>query len=219
MTRDEAVDTIMRRLGNWPNTDARDIIIAEMEVVIQNTLEQDPEFLPWFLLSEVYTGTTTANEERVELPPRFLQEWEDGALYIIDADNEEQPLVRDDLDVIKARTNGDGTDRPKYYDIVGGYYVLRPIPDDSYALKMRFYQADGTDISGSYGDANNVENTWLKWAADLVIGETGMVIAGQYLLSDKLEAKFAVQAAKARKRLIQKSTLMEETNKQRFMEG
>lgn len=217
MTRDQAVDTIMRRLGNWPNTGLRDTIIAEMVVMIQEVLEQDPEFLPWFLLSETYTGSTTTGEERVELPPRFLQEYEDGALYILDDDGDEVEMVRDDLDVIKKKVTGSGA--PRYYDIVGEYFIFRKIPDDSYTLKMRFYQADETDLSGSYGDSNNLESLWLKWAADLVIAETGYVIASQYLQSDKMAVTFEKAAIRARARLIKKSTLMEETNKQRFMEG
>lgn len=216
MTRDEAVDTIMRRLGNWPNTSLRDTIISEMVVVIQNVLEQDPVFLPWFLISEVHTGPTEAGEERVLLPTGFLQEYENGALYILD-DGNETPLLRDDLDVIKQRAPGTGL--PTYYDIVGNYFILRKIPDAIYSLKIRFYKSDDTAISGTYGDSNNKESKWLKWAADLVIAETGTVIAGQYLQSKSMEESFARQAVKARSRLVAKSTLMEETNKQRFMEG
>lgn len=217
MTRDQAVDTLMRRLGNWSNTDLRDTIIAEMIIVIQENLEQDSTFMPWFLLSETYTGTTTSGEERVELPPRFLQEYEDGALYIINSAGDEVAMVRDDLDVIKKKHPGSGA--PRYYDIVGEYFVLRKIPDDVYTLKMRFYQGDGTDLSGSYGDSNDVESIWLKWAAALVVAETGVVIASQYLQSDKMAAMFRMQAQEARDRLMRKTTLMQETNKQRHMEG
>jgi len=217
MTRDEAVDTLMRRLGNWPNTDLRDTIIAEMVVTIQDTLEQEPMFLPWFLLSEVYTGTTTAGEERLELPPRFLQEYEDGALYIVNTDGSKSPLVRDDLDVITSRYSGSG--KPTHYDILGDYFILRKIPDDEYSIKIRFYQGDDSTLDGTYGDSNNVENVWLKWAANLVIAETGVVIASQYLQSERMAQMFMIQAEKAKNRLIAKDTLMQESNKQRYMEG
>ena len=216
MLRDAAVDLLLQRLGQRTGqTSLRDKIIAELAFVQEVTLEGAPE-LPWFLLTESATTTTTIGEERVQLPGDFLQEWDDSALVRIQDDGSEKVLIRDDWDVVKYSVTGSGP--PTHYDLVGDYYLLRPVPDKSYTLKMRYY-ARALPLSGTYGDANNIENLWLKWASDWLIAETGALIAEQYLQSPGMAARFKEDALRARARVMAKSTIMAETNKQRFMEG
>lgn len=214
MLRDAAVDLLMNRLGQRKGTGLKDQIIAEM-VAAQETLEGNPTPM-WFLLTEKSDAVTAAGDERVKLPTDFLLEWEEGGLYYVDSDGDEVLFVREDWDVIKYKIVGSG--QPEYYDIAGDYFLLRKTPDGIYTLKMRYY-ANQTSLAGSYGDAANVENSWLKHASDLLIAETGIVIADQYLQSATMTKRFEVQAARAQDRLIRKDTVMRETNKQRFMEG
>jgi len=215
MLRDAAVDLLMLRLGNRTDTAMRDKIIAEMAQVITTKLEG--EFpLPWFLLTRDATLVTVADTETVAVPTNFLGEWEDGGLARIDANGKEVKLVRDDYATIRDRKDGSGT--PDYYDLVGDNYYLRDIPDAVISLVV-WYFATAVSIAGTYGDAANVENGWLKHASDLVLAETGLVIAGQYLQSKEMVAGFAAQAAAARARLDTKITEREESNKQRHMEG
>lgn len=215
MLRDAAVDLLMGRLGKRTSAITQQDIINEM-VFAQGTILEGNPTLYWFLLSEDSYASTTADDERLALPDDFLQEWEYGALYYIDDDGNQAEFVRDDYDVIKKRVIGTG--RPEYYDIAGDYFFLRKIPDDAYTIWMRYYQKQA-DISGTYGDGNNIENGWLKWASDLLIAETGIIIAQQYLQSDTMVKLFIGQKQVAEKRLIDKNTAMQETNKQRFMEG
>ena len=112
MIRDTAVDLLMKRLGNRRGTDFQNTIITEMVSVQEDVLEQDPT-LPWFLVSEVSNATTTVDDERVALPGDFLQEFEDGALYVLDESGEELEVFRDDWDRIKDQVKGKG--RPRYY--------------------------------------------------------------------------------------------------------
>jgi hypothetical protein len=107
---------------------------------------------------------------------------------------------------------------PEYYDISGDYFLLRKTPNDAYTITMRYY-ARAASLSGVYGDANNVENKWLKHAADLFIAEVGVIISNQYLQSKTMVELFLRQAGTAKDRLIRKDTIMKEVNKQRFMEG
>lgn len=215
MIRDTAVDLLMKRLGNRKDTALRDIIISEMVFVQEDLLEQDPT-LPWFLVSEVSNATTLADEERVELPGDFLQEFEDGALYVIDDAGDEQEVYRDDWDRIKGLVKGKGI--PRYYDILGNYIVLRKIPDKQYTLKMRYYKK-GLSLAGTYGGSGNIENLWLKHTGALLIAETGVVIAETHLQSAKMSTLFKQQADIARNLLVRKNTAMAESNKSRGMEG
>jgi len=217
MLRDAAVDILMRRLGKRNDATLRDIIIEDMSFVQTEILEQS-ETLLWFLITENSNAATIVGEERVVVPPDFLQEWDDGALYILDGAGQTKELIREDWDVIKHNLPTTAQEKPRYYDLVGENFLVRPIPDAVYQLRMRYY-AKAASLAGVYGDVNNIENLWLKWAGALLIAHTGYLVASEHLQSDKLAAKFLPQIQGADARLMAKNTAMEETNKQRFMEG
>lgn len=217
MLRDAAVDLIMKRLGGRSDTDLRDDIIREMVYVQENILEGGP-FYPFFLVTEISTAVATISDERLQLPPDFLHEWEDGALYyfdVLDTSNPWKPLIRDDWDAIKAEHTTATDALPTHYDIAGDYFLLTPTPDEAYTFKFRYYGADAA-LTGPYG-TNNIENLWLDKASDWLIGEVGAIIATQYLLSDKMHTMFVAQATRGRKRIQDLSVSMEESNKSRSM--
>lgn len=216
MIRDAAVDLLMGRLARRNSTVTQQDIINEMVFVQENTLEGDPTPL-WFLLTESAETTTLADDERLPVPSDFIQEWEEGALYVAETSGGDvTSMVKDDWDTIKEKSTGTG--KPKYYDVSGDYFLLRPVPNDAYYMTMRYY-ARAADLSGTYGDSNNIENKWLEYASDLFIAEVGIIIAVQYLQSATMGALFGQQAAVAKDRLVRKDTIMKEVNKQRFMEG
>lgn len=219
MTRDEAVDIIMKRLGNRTDTSLRDDIIAEM-VVTQATLLEGGPWLPWFLIKQD-TLSLSADAYSVALPTDFLQEWEDGGLYHFDASassgsNPWTLLIRDDWDVIENTYANTTTGKPTHYDIVGNNILVAPTADVAYTLYYRYFGADDT-LEGTYGDANNVENEWLKYAQDWFMGEVGVVIAGQYLQSDTMLKIFSVQAQIGRNRVRALDISRAESNKRRAM--
>lgn len=217
MIRDTAVDLLMGRLGKRVHTPTQQDIINEMVFVQETILEGDPTMF-WFLLTESATTTTTVDEERVPLPTDFLMEWEEGAVYITTDAGDIVEMRKDDWDRIKDRITGSG--QPEYYAIGGDYFFLRKIPDKEYTITMRYY-AQQASLAGTYGETGggNIENNWLKWAADWLMAETGVIISKQYLQSDTMVELFAAQATRAKARLVAKDTAIKETNIQRFMEG
>jgi len=216
MLRDAAVDIIMKRLGNNTDTSLRDDIINEMAFV-QETILEGGEFKPWFMLSEVSSVNGSASEERLALPSDFLMEYEQGALYRYDtsADNPWVELVKDDIDRLRALYS-ETEDKPLYYALAGDYFLLKPTPDAVYTYKMRYYKTQ-TSLAGTYGDAANVENAWLKHASDWFIGEVGAIIASQYLQSEVLAQRFMEQAAKGKLRVRTQHYAREEANWTRAM--
>jgi len=215
MTRDSIVDIILQRLGKSNDTTLRDEIINEMVFVQEHILEQGT-LKPLWLVSEVTTTTTVADDERLQLPTDFLQEWEEGTLYLYDstADDPWIELDKDDWDSIKAANTEAG--KPVAYDIAGDYFLLSPTPDDTYTIKMRYYAKD-TSLAGTYGDAANIENNWLKYAGDWFLGEVGAIIAAQYQQSDQQAAVFYNQAAKGKDRVWRNDIANREANKDRTM--
>lgn len=178
MLRDKAISIIARRLGNRTDLDAD--ILDEMQLV-QESLEHGDK-LPFFLLSEMASTSTTADEERVVLPGDFLKEYEEGALWYYDASAAEQwtPLTRAAMEELKGAELGTG--EPQYYALADNYIRLAPIPDAVYSLKMLYY-AEDTVLD------TDIENNWLKYAPEWIIAETGARVA-TYIQNDKLVQRF-----------------------------
>ena len=180
MTRDEAVASVKRRLGFWSGNDdeiATELQQAQVRLEQGIVLPRGGIFLPWFLMSEVATAAMIDGEERVPIPNDFLGELEEGALWLYDpdADTDSQfiPLSKDDLDFLKSAEPGTGT--PVAYSQSGVYFRLKPTPDSDNAstksLKLLYKSKDAILTDGA------TENSWLKYAHELMIGESGKIIA------------------------------------------
>lgn len=205
MTRDEFVTTLGYRLGN--RTDLAAKIIAEMVYVQSTLLEGTGAFTPWFLETEMANVDVPEGEERVPLPGDFLGEIEEQSLWLYDAANSspftELHKTAYDRIILKYQTPG----TPREYALVGNYILLRPVPNAIFNIRMRYY---AKDISVATG---NIENAWLKNAADLLMAETGAIMAGDHLQNQALADKFSAAAAIARDRIYKKHESRKHTNR------
>ena len=217
MLRDAAVDLLMNRLGQRTGTTLKDQIIGEMVFVQENLLEGNATQF-WFTVQDSVGLVTAADTETVALPTDFMQEWEEGALYITETAGTKKEVKKADWDSIAIHTSLLSTGLPEFYSIDTTNISLRKIPDIVYTLDMK-YHAKQASLAGVTGDAANVENGWLEHASDWLIGETGTIIASQYLQSETMVKVFAAQAKMALDRLIKKNTAWEEANKTRMMDA
>lgn len=121
MTRDQAVARIKRQLAFKQTLDTE--IVEELQDA-QIDLEQRPT-KPWFLLSEQSTTLTEINEDRVLVPPDFLEEHEEGALEFVPADTTRKPirLVKEDWDLLKTNYADTAPGEPAAYALVGSYFA------------------------------------------------------------------------------------------------
>ncbi len=212
MTRDEAVALLNARLKRGSNTSLDSTIITEMKLV-QSRFEGAAE-LPWFLLTSDYvTLTTTADDDKVAISADFLREFEDDGLWVYDSDDTEDwiLLTKDTMNAIVAYYAGEDTALPQAYDLVHGYFRLRPIPDDAYTLRYMYYKAD-TVLS------TNVENQWLKYAADLMIAETGWVVATYVTRDKEAAAAFASDRDLAMDRVWRENEARKHAKRQYIMQ-
>lgn len=179
MTRDDAVAEIKQLLGFRTTLDAN--IVTQLQTE-QNRLEIAP-VKPWFLISENNYRYTTVGVAQINLPTDFLEEHEDGALWIADDTGAEAPiaLVKDDYDQLRPKFSLQG--EPEYYALVGENFHLFPTPDAVYRLELIYYKRD-TSL------ATNIENNWLKYCSDLLVGEAGLKIASA-LRDDGAQKTFA----------------------------
>lgn len=187
-------------------------MIARMEteaVLLQETVLEEHEWLPWFLETEMAYTTTTAGDERVQLPFDFLQEVEEQALWY-DTGTALVPLIKGDYDDNLQRYPGTGA--PKRYSIGGEYLLLRPVPDATYQIKMRFLATDAALTT-------NIENKWLKYASDVFLAELGIAISEKHMQHFELAKTFRADAQRAWTRLYSKHVARQEINHDRVMEA
>jgi len=218
MTRDEVIKLVLSRCGNrTKDTYLAGQCVQELALIQQTTLE-GADFKPWFLLSEYMHATTGALESRMPLPTNFLEELEEGILWVRPPGQVKyQPLRRDDLDVLEERYLDNEPAMPTNYAIVRQYAVLFPKPDTAYPLKVRCYLREPT-LMYEYGQeaSQTVKtNQWLTECPDWVVGELGAKIAGSYIKDEATAAKFKEEAMAARTRLYVSTVAREEMNRQR----
>ena len=211
MTRSEAIARVHLHLGFRSNLDT-EIIDALQDA--QVTLEED-EFLPWFLLVEVASISTVADEERVPTPADFIRESEETALWFYDAAADEDErwneLEKADIDTLR-NVYQDKTGEPEAYALDQRYFRIKPIPDAIYTLKLGSYYAQDTVLS------SDVENNWLKHVPDLMIGRAGMKLASAS--RDQVAyQEFERMASRGMATLIKQNTAREMANRRLVMGG
>ncbi len=175
MTRDEAVSAIQMQLAFRTTLSSE---IVTMLQLAQQELELAPT-LPWFLISEDSYQDTSDGEQRVPIPVDFLDETDEAVLRYVpttpSADDPEVDLFKDDYDSLRkaymdTTTGTIQTGPPEAYALLGSYFRIFPTPDDTYRLRMIYYAQD--DVLDS-----NVENQWLKYVPQLLMGRAGKKIA------------------------------------------
>jgi len=204
MTRDEAVALLKTRLKRTADTAIDAVIVAEMQFA-QYTILEGGITLPWFLLSEHLRAVTVVNEQRLVLPDTswqtpgrtFLREYEEGALWVYQGEDEPDlpwlELKKDDYDSLQNAYPGTGL--PRYYTVDDGYFYLFPTPDAEYQMRIRAYMRE-QPLS------TNIENKWLKYAADWLIAETGALVAAHYLRDERTAQQMLAQSQLASKRVF-----------------
>lgn len=212
MNCSQALDLLMSRLGNRTQPTLRSTCLLEM-VLAQQTQLEGGLTLPWFLLSEELTTQTPSDgvERRVSLPTDFIREAEEQALLIVADDGSEKEVVKDDYDILVQKHGYDAQSTlPLEYALSGNYIHLFPIPTVQRTLRMRCYIRDAVPQ-----DSTGSENNWLKYAADLLIAETGIVIASQHLKDPETAQTFVGMQTRARDRLFKASVARDEANRMR----
>lgn len=203
MTRAEAVALIGLRLGQRTDLDAA--IGTELLLVQQVTLERAGAFLPWFLETAYTTLATVVGATSISLPADFLGEIEDKppALYVVSGTEQTwTDLHKGDMNDMLYRAKEAG--EPHEYCVTSTALEIFPRSDAVYAIKFAYYASD-TIVAG--------ENKWLKHAPDLLIAETGYVMALNYMQNKALADTFKEAIIVAKNRLWLKHEELQHTNR------
>lgn len=176
MMTSEVVAKIKRQLGYKTTGDAD--ILSELAYQ-QRRFERGVPigsgvFFPWFLQSELGTGKTLANEQRMPLKENWIKELDSGALwlYLPNEEEEEQwkELVKGDTDELRYLYPGSG--QPRAYSLQLNYLRLFPIPNDAYTLKIiGLVEQEVPTVSPDN------EPPWLRYAPFLLINAVVIELA------------------------------------------
>lgn len=216
MLRNTAVDLLMSRLGNRRDTTLRDKIISEMAFVQEFILEGTNP-LPWFLRTKTESLSTVIGDETITLPTGFLQLWDEGGVWKLSATGVPTVLQREDY--ARLQDYYEDIDTIGYYDLVDTTLYVRQVPTEVVTIGLWYYKRD-TLITGTYDDVGtNLQNSWLQYAADWLMAETGRLLADGYLQAPNMAALFQRQALEARDRLMREHEHRDEINKERNLGG
>lgn len=210
MTGKECLDLLMGRLGRTGNPQLRAIALTEMILVQTDRLEKRP-LLPHWIITEEAEAFTEPDEPRLYLPTDFIREVEDMNLMIVDADGNERDLKKKGWDDAVLEHDDTARGEPAVYTMRGNYLYLRPTPDDVYTVRLSAYYARQPRIV----DDANFTNAWTENAPGLLIGLTGIVMAGQYVKDAELVTTFGVLAKDANEELNVSIVAFEEANRSR----
>ena len=214
MLRSAAVSRIQQELG-FRSDKSAEIITALQDTQVE--LERDVTMTPWWLNSGVVTiGTTTAATQTIATPTGFLREKEDSPIYYnntgADATGERWvELRKESLQWLRDEYQ-DSTGAPEAYYLAEVLIFLFPIPDlSTYVIKGEYIKADTTL-------ATDVENDWLLYAHELMIGIAGQKLARPFRDKEALKA-FADMETRGRLRVIRENAARETSNTRLAMGG
>lgn len=205
MLRSAAVAEVQTGLGF--RTDLDTLIIARMQRV-QRLLEMGGT-LPWFLIKEGQLVSVAAGDDGY-LPDDFIREVESGqgGLYFSDSTNSNRPVYLRKMDKDEAfqvyGVENTTSDYPVAYVMQSDRFKLYKQPTSAMSLYLDYYGKD--DILDS-----NIENKWLKYAPDVIIGNAGASVA-KTLRNQSAQAEFEELARTAWARVLAETVLRQTSN-------
>jgi hypothetical protein len=203
------VTLIKGRLKNSVSSKLDPIILRELNL-LQETLEGD-RWLPSFLQTSDNSLVTVTDSYDLAYPTGFIREISEGGMWLLTSGRRTKEILKNDFDYLTERY-GTESGEPAAYAQIGGKFQIFPRPDAVYSLELFFYAQDDV-INGT----TIVTNKWLTDASDLIIGELGMIIAGQYSADVQAVSQFSSQAVRGRQRLILADIADEEANRVRLV--
>lgn len=205
MLRDTAIARIQRGLGF--RTDLVETIAEAMQE--QQRLLEMGKSLPWFLLEEDQTIPVAAGTRSYALPTGWLRQPEDSSIWYTDSDGKEVKLAKTPYDEGRDYYYGADASQPSAYALRKASIYIFPEPDAAYTLTWDYYKR-GTLLS------SNIENAWLQYAPELLIGAAGISIATDLRDATAVQT-FTALYATAQQNLINEMAAREENSMPRAL--
>jgi hypothetical protein len=209
MLRSAAITVIQRGLG------FRDDLTNEIISALQEAqrLEELGKDLPYFLKQEDEAFAITSGTGEIALPTGFIQEVQGETFHFRDGTTNNRVYLEKFIDLQRLRQTLDTSDAvpgaPKAYYLRKATVLVYPERDAAYSATWSYYkQAESL--------ATDIENSWLAYAPDLLIGKAGMIICEDIGISDPgmqaRQTRFTRRYAEARNGLFAQGEEREREN-------
>lgn len=208
MLRDDAVIEIQERLKF--RTDRSAEIIRRMQHV-QRLLELG-RTLPWFLVEEDAPLSLLAGTSDVNLPDEFIREYEygRGMRYQPEAGATPVFVPKMNIDELRALWTEAEPGFPQGYAIQTSVLKFLPVAAEGVTLRFDYYKKALVLTS-------NIENVWLKYAPDIIIGNAGASFAKT--LDNKSAMAECTELASIAIQAVFNETIMRQTANRAFILG
>jgi hypothetical protein len=205
MLRSLAVARIQRGLGF--RSDLEDEIISALQEA-QRLLELG-RTLPFFLLQEDEALSITSGSGALALPTGFIREKDDEGPHLVDDDGKLYFMEKMDFERAKLTFDSDDPGRPLAYVLRKATMLVYPERDTTYDGTWSYYK--GADVLTS-----DIENAWLQYAPETLIGAGGLIIAKDARNPSAVQI-FSEMLGVANAGQFAESILRDEANKPRNM--
>jgi hypothetical protein len=163
--------------------------------------------MPWFLRKDDQPLALVADATSITLPADFLREVEDEGPWFPDSTGTGIPPIFLEKAVagVARRTFTGSTAGPQIYQVRNTDLFIYPASDEDMTLYWTYY---GKDVTLD----NDVENQWLKWVPNLLIGYAGQGYASD--LRDTAAAEeFKRMKLEGQRQLLVLNVAREATNR------
>lgn len=215
MTRTQIRDLIAQRLRR---TDLNVEIEAAITLVQETILEQDPEFLPWFLETRAVSGglSLAADASTLALPAGFIRELDEGQTYSYPTATPTRTNFHKLFKVVKdvmptAYASDEAVGYPRQYSLFNLTMAFDRKADVAYTILLPAYMRDITLTNST--DSNN----WTTIGSDWLIAEVLKKMASS-LGNQRIFNEATAEALTARARLITLNTARENAGMDLVME-
>ncbi len=191
MLNSEVLDMMMKRLAGRTATVLRAQVLKELNTKIFE-LEQGA-VLPGFLISDVESELTVANQEWIDVPTGFIREVEEGFFEIRNSEGAWLELKKVARDKQRKYFRKFGAAFPETYALFGNRFYFGYTPDAAYSLRFQCY-LHTSEIADNNAE---VTNPWLIEHFNFTVFSTLMVVASTIVQSDEMVRRFQPEFSKA----------------------
>lgn len=193
MTNAEALDRIMQRLAGRTSEVTRAAVLTELNLKIDEL--EGGEWKPWFLEKRT-TGVLVVDQDYLDLPSDFVEEYEEGAFVLLDPDTAAASYPKKvDIEWLESECLiGANNAVPSGYALFGDQFILGPKPDKAYSYRLKYLGRTDDVVDNT----DPITNKWLLEFFNYITLETAMQVALTILQSQEMATKMKPERDKAK---------------------
>lgn len=211
MTNAEVIDLMMKRLGDRRATVLRAQVLKELNAKIFQ-LEQG-DTLPGFLIEDMTSLVTVADQDYIAVPTGFIREVEEGEFEMQNSEGSWFELKKIARDKQRRYFRELGTGFPETYALFGNRFYFGYTPDAVYSIRTQLYMHTSPIVDNQ----DEVTNPWLVQFLNFTTFSALMVIAATHVHSNELIQRFTPEYQVAKDTYWRFIEAQENTNLEQLM--